>query len=496
MATTSVERQAPGAEEASTSTAIHDGYTFTVGKLDAGMAILIGDRASLIEFPSLLLPPGVKHGSVVDIRVLRNEDEERRQQDEFNELQELIYNEYGVATPSAPVLKLRNTTQTTVTLEWEPLQIANADLHSLEIMRNGVRITRVPNPLKKTTLKLSGLVMDQEYSFQLVLNTSAGTYTSKVVKTRTHTINDLSGVRACFAGVTNECLLDAAKGIVDAFGAKYTDSIEIDTTHVIMSAEPPADTQDPTIRAWRQLFEKAQELNIPVVQPHWLFACEEQRRMAGISGYYLDQAPENSARINERLNPPPAPPAKESKPEPAGGKEQGAAEAPVEANVHEVSARETREEPQEPVQKEPEEMEKPAGEPTTAAPTEKPTDEPVDEPRKQAEEQKEPAENPTEKPAEEPTEKPAEEPTEKLAEEPTEKPVEEPTEKPAEVSTEEPAEEPTEKPPAESTPEPHAAPAPPDAENVWAKPAEAADASVGDIEASLDDIDLNEPTGN
>ncbi len=33
----------------------NEGYTFTVGKLDAGVAILIGERASLIEFPSVLL---------------------------------------------------------------------------------------------------------------------------------------------------------------------------------------------------------------------------------------------------------------------------------------------------------------------------------------------------------------------------------------------------------------------------------------------------------
>ena len=97
-------------------------YTFTVGKLgtlhttnvwvltcgrcwygkwsNADQAILIGERASLIEFPSLLLPPGVTHGSVVDIRVLRNESEEKKQQDGFIDLQEQIYAEYGVNTPT------------------------------------------------------------------------------------------------------------------------------------------------------------------------------------------------------------------------------------------------------------------------------------------------------------------------------------------------------------------------------------------------------------
>jgi hypothetical protein len=44
-------------------------YTFTVGKLDAGMAILLGDRANLIEFPSILLPPNTTAGSIVNIMV-------------------------------------------------------------------------------------------------------------------------------------------------------------------------------------------------------------------------------------------------------------------------------------------------------------------------------------------------------------------------------------------------------------------------------------------
>ncbi len=76
-----------------------ESFTFTVGKLDAGMAILIGERASLIEFPSLLLPPGVGSGSVVNIRVHRNEDEEKRQRDEFEALQNDILDSFGKVGP-------------------------------------------------------------------------------------------------------------------------------------------------------------------------------------------------------------------------------------------------------------------------------------------------------------------------------------------------------------------------------------------------------------
>lgn len=91
-------------------------YTFTVGKLGMYMdltlkmqasyvlmltqAILIGERASLIEFPSVLLPRGISLGSVVDIRVARNEEEEQRKRAEFIGLQDDILQKFGIHAPS------------------------------------------------------------------------------------------------------------------------------------------------------------------------------------------------------------------------------------------------------------------------------------------------------------------------------------------------------------------------------------------------------------
>lgn len=74
-------------------------FTFTVGKLDAGMAILIGDRASQIEFPSLLLPSECTTGSVVRISVMRNQKEEQRKKREFDELQDNVLEMFGRQGP-------------------------------------------------------------------------------------------------------------------------------------------------------------------------------------------------------------------------------------------------------------------------------------------------------------------------------------------------------------------------------------------------------------
>jgi len=68
--------------------------------------ILIGERAHLIEFPSILLPPGVGSGSIVNIAVHRNVTEEKRQKTEFWQLQEDIYQSFGIESPSPPKLEV------------------------------------------------------------------------------------------------------------------------------------------------------------------------------------------------------------------------------------------------------------------------------------------------------------------------------------------------------------------------------------------------------
>lgn len=73
----------------------------------ATVQILIGERAHLIEFPSLLLPPGVTSGSIVNIAVHRNHDEETRQKNEFWALQDEILNTFGNQLPEPPKLEVR-----------------------------------------------------------------------------------------------------------------------------------------------------------------------------------------------------------------------------------------------------------------------------------------------------------------------------------------------------------------------------------------------------
>ncbi|TFY52929.1 hypothetical protein EVJ58_g9738, partial [Rhodofomes roseus] len=210
-----------------------ESFMFTVGKLDAGMAILLGERAHLIEFPSLLLPPGATTGSIVNISVQRNVVEEKKRDTDFWSLQNDILLTYGTKSPENPKLEVRNVTQTSVTLEWPALKLATAKLRSLDIYRNRQRLASIPSPLTNTSTKLSGLQIDTEYTFQLVLRTTAGVFPSNLLRVRTHTMTDTSGICVCFGNVQDPVQLENSKMALQEMGAKWSDKIEIDTTHFV-----------------------------------------------------------------------------------------------------------------------------------------------------------------------------------------------------------------------------------------------------------------------
>jgi chitin biosynthesis protein CHS5 len=60
----------------------------------------------LIEFPSILLPPGATTGSIVNIAVHQNVGEEKRRDAEFWGLQNDILEMYGVTAPQNPKLEV------------------------------------------------------------------------------------------------------------------------------------------------------------------------------------------------------------------------------------------------------------------------------------------------------------------------------------------------------------------------------------------------------
>lgn len=160
-------------------------------------------------------------------------------------------------------------------LEWDPIQLATADLISLALYRNGQKAGNIPRPMNMHSTKISGLAVDTEYTFHLVLRTTAGTFSSEKVTVRTHKMTDLSGITIT-TGILPASMREGLAAAVERIGAKMVDSVRIDTTHFVT-------TEGRGIQ-----WEKAVEMNIPVVRPEWVEACEKNGRILGVTKFYLD----------------------------------------------------------------------------------------------------------------------------------------------------------------------------------------------------------------
>lgn len=111
-----------------------------------------------------------------------------------------------------------------------------------------------------------------------MLRTSAGQYSSDKLVVRTHKMTDLSGITVT-PGVLPAPLRESLSGAVERIGAKIAESVRIDTTHFVCT--------EGRGREW----EKALEMNIPVVRPEWIEGCEREGRIVGVRGYYLNADP-------------------------------------------------------------------------------------------------------------------------------------------------------------------------------------------------------------
>ena len=138
--------------------------------------------------------------------------------------------------------------------------------------------------------KISGLAVDTEYSFHMVLRTSGGTFSSPTLTFRTHKMTDLSGITVT-PGIMHEQLRSSLERAVQRIGGRFVDAVRIDTTHFVCTE--PGGTE----------WERAVAANIPVVRPEWVEGCEREGRIVGVRGYYLDANPKHrEVGVNPALN--------------------------------------------------------------------------------------------------------------------------------------------------------------------------------------------------
>ncbi|RPA81811.1 hypothetical protein BJ508DRAFT_414524 [Ascobolus immersus RN42] len=250
-------------------------FQMRVGRIEAGLAILITNENRLVEFPSALLPSNTVAGSIIDIAVNRNRALERESEELFTTIQSQFYRKYGRDFPQAPTLRVRNCTQTSVVLEWEPLELRQSKLKSFNIFRNSVKAGSVPNPCSFSSIKVSGLSVDTEYQFHAVLDTSAGVFVSPILRVKTHKMTDLSGLVVCVGSVSTS-LRNEIDEVLKSLGAKASaDSVSIETTHYLAS------------QSGGPLWGAVCDANIPAVSVSWLFECKQQGRILSVRSYYL-----------------------------------------------------------------------------------------------------------------------------------------------------------------------------------------------------------------
>jgi hypothetical protein len=214
---------------------------------------------------------GVKTGSIINITIERNQDEERRKKEEFLDMQEEIFSLYS-KYPEPPTISLRSVTQTSAIIQWDSLVLHNADLRGIDIYRNGQKLSLNVAP-NATSAKLSGLDVAHEYDVWMVVRTSAGQFTSNHVSVKTHSLDNLTGINVSFGALTNDGELEQLVAMMKRMGAKYTEDLTTDNTHLVCSfARGPK-------------YEKAVEWNIPAVSPEFLKACEQNGKVMPAHSY-------------------------------------------------------------------------------------------------------------------------------------------------------------------------------------------------------------------
>ncbi|KAG5365447.1 Chitin biosynthesis protein [Yarrowia sp. C11] len=250
----------------------------------------------------------------------------------FQQLQKELLATYGTEQPKAPVLSAKNITQTSVVLEWEPIEIAKASIKKLVLLRDGVWCGHIPNPLVRTATKLSGFGVEKQYTFQLVLYTTAGTYESNVLEIETHSMTDLRGITVCMGEIdpnmTSVTESEITECLEDIHAKPLQAEVKLDTTHFVCT------------KAQGAQWEKAVDMNIPVVLPEWIRACKMDKKMVNVRNFYLDSDPKHRSQYKRAPGAPESPvvnqgefksePAPDTAPAPA---ETAPAESPVESPV-------------------------------------------------------------------------------------------------------------------------------------------------------------------
>ncbi|KAI8646202.1 hypothetical protein BD408DRAFT_449766 [Parasitella parasitica] len=200
---------------------------------------------------------------------------------EFWELQEAILATFGQDEPETPVVRVKNITQTSLILEWDPLLLHTAKLRSLDVYKNGTKLAQHVSS-ESNFIKLSGLDVDHEFEFHIVVKTTAGEYKSNKVNARTHKMENLTGIRVAFGTFEEaEPAITELKDLLSKMGASWSEEVSVETTHLL--AQLPGGAN----------YDRAVQHSIPIVKPEWLVQCDRNKKIQPALPYYIVNVPNN-----------------------------------------------------------------------------------------------------------------------------------------------------------------------------------------------------------
>lgn len=183
--------------------------------------------------------------------------------------------------PIAPVIKIRSVTQTTVVLEWEPLQLFQADFRGIDVYRNTAKLSLQVSK-DATLVKISGLDIEHTYDFHIVVRTSAGALKSNTVSVQTHTMENLAGLNVCLGDIPDEEEVKTVKELVEKVGGKYSTELALDNTHFV------------TRVGKGDLWNKARDMNVPIVNPDFVKNSHNENKLQPVGPYYVPAEVVNS----------------------------------------------------------------------------------------------------------------------------------------------------------------------------------------------------------
>lgn len=235
-------------------------------------------------YPLTLRQANIETGSTIEATFVNKSNYKDDGFSEFKEIQKRILDTLH-KEPSPPVLSSYGVTQTTAILRWEELNLHPVELLKIRIFKDSDEVMNQVNPAI-SQVRITGLNMGYTYNFFIIVYTSAGKYRSNRVSVTTLTMEDLRGLNICF-GIIEEAELEELKSILLKHSASYSEDVSLATTHFV------------TTKPSGSRYAEAKDLDIPIVTPSFIKACDIKKRVQPASSFALQssKAPQSSKAL-------------------------------------------------------------------------------------------------------------------------------------------------------------------------------------------------------